>query len=29
LPVEHGKVDLFNDVDDETILEIIKECKYA
>ena len=29
LPVEHGKVALFNDVDDETILEIIKECKYA
>ncbi len=29
LPVEHGKVALFNDVDDETILEIIKECKHA
>ncbi|MFR1933493.1 MAG: hypothetical protein ACLS23_13460 [Clostridioides difficile] len=27
LPTEHGKVGLFNDIDDETILEIIKECK--
>ena len=29
LPTEHGKVGLFNDIDDETILEIIKECKNA
>ena len=27
LPTEHGKVGLFNDIDDEKILEIIKECK--
>lgn len=29
LPVGHGKVQLFNDVDDETILEVIKGCKHA
>ena len=29
LPTGHGKVGLFNDIDDETILEIIKECKNA
>ena len=29
LPVGHGKVQLFNDVDDDTILEVIKGCKHA
>ena len=29
LPVGHGKVQLFNDVDEDVILEVIKGCKHA
>ena len=29
LPTDHGKVGLFDDVDEETIIDIIKGCKHA